>query len=298
MTSILFEGPAHTYLPEIPAYIRYLEEAYPHVKAYVSTDIKDYTADDFDIVWRFMGTDFKGEGNYVVHEYNSLSTGRTAHLKNFIKKTVNAKPDRRVFLNKIVRTGFQFGDDIPYGYRDMGIAAHFFEQEHKPEFDFVYAGSIHRGPEVMNFMDYFAQNVKDGTILIVGSVNREILKRFRPYENIHFAGRVHYEDVAEYIAKGRYGLNLVPDQYPYNVQTATKVLEYCAMGLPIVSMKYRWSEQFAQKKDARIFWLDKDFSNLSIQALKDFEFKTPNEENRRWKDVIEQSGIFDFLKDF
>lgn len=296
MTSILFEGPAHTYLPEIPAYIRYLEEFYPNVQPYVSNDIKDYHPNDFDIVWRFMGLDTQGEGRYVVHEYNSLSAGRAPRAKNLIKRALNARPDQRVFLNKIVRTGFLFGDSVPYSYRDMGIAAQFFELRHRPEYDFVYAGSIHRGPEVMQFMDYFAENMPDATILIVGSVNKDILKRYSPYKNIYFAGRVHYEEVASFIAKGRYGLNLVPDQYPYNVQTATKVLEYCALGMPIVSMKYRWSEGFAQKRGGQFFWLDKDFSNLSLQALRDYEFKTPEVENRRWKAVIEQSGIFDFLK--
>ncbi len=296
MTSILFEGPAHTYLPEIPAYIRYLNQAHPDVKAYVSTDIKDYHSNDFDVVWRFMGTDFSGEGRYVVHEYNSLSTGKAPRFKNLIKQTFNARPDRRVFLNKIVKNGFMFADKVPYAHRDMGIASQFFDLRHRPEYDFVYAGSIHRGPEVMEFMDYFAANMPDATILIVGSVNREILRRYSPYKNIYFAGRVHYEDVAAFIAKGRYGLNLVPDQYPYNLQTATKVLEYCALGMPIVSMRYRWSEHFAKSKDGQFFWLDKDFGNLTIEALRSFEFKTPALENRKWQTVIEQSNIFDFLK--
>ena len=298
MTSILFEGPPHTYLPEISAYIRYLEEVYPQVKPYVSTDIKGYHPKDFDIVWRFMGRDFGKGGNYVVHEYNSLSAGRLPRVKNVIKSFVSARPDRRVFLNKIVRHGFMFNDAIPYSYRDMGIAASFFEAEKKPEFDFVYAGSIHRGPEVMSFLDYFAENIKDATILIVGSVNRDILVRYRPYTHIHFAGRSHYDDVASFIAKGRYGLNLIPDYYPYNVQTATKVWEYCALGMPIVSMKYRWSEQFEKKRDGKFFWLEKDYANLNMAAIKDFEFKTPDASKRRWKTVIENSGVFDFLKDF
>lgn len=296
MTTILFEGPAHTYLPEIPAYIRYINEAYPDVKPYVSTDIKDYNANDFDIVWRFMGTDFRGDGRYVVHEYNSLSAGRAPRFKNFVKQTLNAKPDRRVFLNKIVKKGFMFADAVPYIYRDMGIAAQFFELKRQPEYDFVYAGSVNRGPEVMEFIDYFAANMSDATILIVGSVNRDILKRYSNHKNIYFAGRVHYEEVAGYIAKGRYGLNLIPDHYPYNLQTATKVLEYCALGMPIVSMKYRWATQFEKKKNGQFFWLDDGFKNLSLSALKAFDFQTPDLGNRRWKTIIGRSGVFDFLK--
>lgn len=298
MRTLLFEGPAHTYLPEIPAYIRFLEQNFPGIRAYNAAEIRDYTPSEFDIIWRFMGMDMRGQGRYVVHEYNSLSTGRTAHLKNRMKRLLNAKPDRRVYLNKIVKTGFTFRDDIPYGFRDMGIASRFFDVRPKPEYDFVYAGSIHRGPEVMQMLDHFATTLKDATILIVGAANPDVMDYYKVAPNIVFAGRVHYTEVPELMAKGRYGLNLVPDEYPYNVQTATKVLEYCALGLPVVSMKYRWAEHFTQQKDARFFWLEKDFSNLNLENIRTFDFKIPDVENRRWKHVIAQSGVFDFLTNF
>ncbi|MCC6598629.1 MAG: hypothetical protein IT559_07560 [Alphaproteobacteria bacterium] len=297
MKTILFEGPAHTYLPEIPAYIRFLSQNYPGFRAYNSTEIKDYHPFDFDVVWRFMGLDTLARGRYVVHEYNSLSAGKFPRVKNITKYMLNGFPKRRVFLNKIVRTGFPFSDKIPYGFRDMGIASHFFDVPPKPEYDFVYAGSIHRGPEVLQMLEYFAHTLKEASILIVGSVNPDVMRHYAAATNITFAGRLHYTEMPEMIAKGRYGLNLVPDTYPYNVQTATKVLEYCALGLKVVSMKYRWAENFVQQKEGQFFWLSPDFSNLSLSALQAFDFKTPDVENRRWRTVLEQSGVFDFLKD-
>jgi len=299
MKTILFEGPAHTYLPEIPAYMRFLAQNFPDVKAYNASEIRDYTPMDFDVMWRFMGLDVLARGRYVVHEYNSLSAGTLPHAKNFLKYMLNGYPRRRVFLNKMVRTGFPFRDQakIPYAFRDMGIASKFFEISPKPEYDFVYAGSIHRGPEVLKMLEHFATTLKDASILIVGSVNPDVLAHYTNVPNITFAGRVHYTEVAEWIAKGRYGLNLVPDQYPYNRQTATKVLEYCALKLPIVSMKYRWMEHFVTQKDAQVFWLSPDFKNLTRENVESFAFKIPDVRGRRWRDVIAESGIFDFLRE-
>ncbi|MAF97999.1 MAG: hypothetical protein CMH26_05115 [Micavibrio sp.] len=295
MKTILFEGPSHTYLPEIPAYMRYLETAHPDFKAYNSLDLDDYHPKEFDVIWRFMGLDASGEGRYVVHEYNSLSAGRWPVVKNSVKMMLNKRPDQRVFLNKIVRKGFPFRDDVPYQYRDMGIAAQFFEAPLKPEYDFVYAGSVHRGPEVIAILDYFAQSARDATVLIIGDASEEARERFKDAKNITFTGRIPYEKVASYVARGRYGLNLVPDQYPYNVQTATKVLEYCALGMPIVSMKYRWIEGFANRRNGKFFWLEPDFSNLTLNALENYEFSTPNVEDRRWRELIDKSGVFECL---
>ena len=50
MTTILFEGSPHTYLPEVPAYIRYLESEHTDVKPYISTELKDYNPRSFQAV--------------------------------------------------------------------------------------------------------------------------------------------------------------------------------------------------------------------------------------------------------
>jgi glycosyltransferase involved in cell wall biosynthesis len=295
--TILFQRQTHTYLPEIPAYMRFLQKHYPHVRAYDSTEIGTYHPMEFDVIWRFMGMDIRGQGRFVVHEYNSLSTQPLGRAKNLVKTLGNARPQMRVFLNKMVRLGFGFADQVPYGFRDMGIATRFFEAQRAPEYDFVYAGSLYRGPEVLNILEYFAQRLKNATLLIVGTAHPDLVEKYKNAPNITFAGRVHYNEVAQWMAKGRIGLNLMPDIYPYNLQTATKVLEYCAVGLPIVSSRYRWMEQFVGKKDSAVFWLKPDFSNLTLEAVQDFPFVVPDVSNRRWDTVIGNSRIFDFIAD-
>lgn len=296
MKTILFERRAHTYLPEIEAYIAYLERHCPDVKAYDSIDLDDCRPEDFDVVWRFMGMDVKGGGRYVVQEYNSLSAGFLPRFRNFIKARINQKPDRRVFLNETVMNDFSFKDGVPFNLRDMGVAEAFFDTPRAPEYDFVYAGSVHRGGEVLKVLEHFSKTLHEASILIVGEVHEDIRAQYKGF-NIHFAGRVAYKDVPALMAKGRMGLNLIPDHYPFNIQTATKVLEYCALGLSVVSMKYSWIERFMAERGGSFFFLDPDYGNLSMENISGFDFKTPTVEDLRWDDIIRESKVFEFIKE-
>lgn len=296
MTSILFER-THAYLPEIPAYMSWLSRNKPGVKAVDSSSLRDYDPQDYDIVWRFMGLDRKGKGRFVVHEYNSLSTGAGARCKNLIKRTFNTKPHRRIFLNNNVRSGFSFCDDVPFRLRDMGVDDQFFRNvpAASPVYDFVYAGSLNRGGVITGFLDYFAVSMQDMTLLLVGEAHPEMQARYKGAENIVFHGRVPYAEVPMLAGRARFGLNLMPDRYPFNLQTATKVVEYCALGLPVISTRYRWVEDYAAARKARFFWLAPDFSNMSREVLSTFDFHTPDVHDLSWDRVICTSGVFDFL---
>ncbi len=296
MTSILFER-THAYLPEIPAYMSWLERYKSDIKVDDSSRLADYRTDDYDIVWRFMGLDRGAKERFVVHEYNSLSTGTGAYCKNLIKRTFNKKPDRRIFLNESVRQGFAFRDGVPFRLRDMGVDRRFFRSGPAlpPLYDFVYAGSLNRGSIITRFLDYFAASVRDMTLLLVGEAHPDMRKRYHNAPNIIFKGRVPYEDVPDLAAQARYGLNLMPDRYPFNLQTATKVIEYCALGLPVISTRYHWVEDYAAIRRGRFFWLAPDFSNLSATTLATFDFYTPDVQDLSWDKVIETSEVFDFL---
>lgn len=47
----------------------------------------------------------------------------------------------------------------------------------------------------------------------------------------------------------------VPDQLPYTRQTSTKLLEYCAAGLRVVSTDYAWVREFEQQHEARFAYI-------------------------------------------
>ena len=283
------------YLPEIDAYIEYLKANHPAVRPVDSATLPEQEPFNPDVVWHFMGANTKREAPCVVHEYNSLSAGRLPHLKNWLKTRINCLPDRRVFLSARVKEDFGFTDRVPDNLRDMGVAAQFYQVKPAPIYDFVYAGSIHRGREVIQLIDRFKDGMRGASIYIVGTVSDEIRARYKDRPNIVFAGRVPYAEVPAHMAKGRYGLNLVPDRYPFNIQTATKVLEYCAIGMPVVSMRYTWAENFVKENDAAFFWLNNDFSNMKLRDLEGHDFKVPDVTAYKWPNIIRASGIFDFL---
>ena len=293
---VIFERTARAYLPELSAYLDYLKRKRPDVEAFDTKDISDYNPMDFDVVWRFMGIDRKGMGRYVIHEYNSLSIAPFPRLKNNIKRLINARPEGRAFLNDDVKADFGFNDRLPGIVRDMGIDPSFFiKGAVKPEYDFVYAGSLDRGAVMRAFLDRFKAELSGASLLVVGNVPDEINADYGHMSNITFTGRVPYEEVGKYIAQGRYGVNLTPDVYPMNRQAATKVLEYSAVGIPVISLDYHWIRQYAAQKSARFFTVKADMSDLDLAALEQFDFKIPDVQRDTWDQVIERSGIFDLL---
>lgn len=297
MSKILFVRKPHVYLPELPAYKQYLAKHHPKVTTIESTYLESYNPKEYDIIWHFMGLDTNGAGNYVVHEYNSLSTQPFAKLKNIIKNTINKKPDRRVFLSEKVRADFGFKDDVPSHIRNMGIDEQFFGTKHaeSPEYNFIYVGGLNRGPIIEKVLDNFKTNLKGATVLLVGDAPSELKQRYKDCKNIIFHGRVAYENVPALLGKARYGLNIMPDTYPFNVQTATKVIEYCAAGLPVVTTDYEWIRTFEKETGAACFKIDGQGSNMTMDALAAFEFNSPSCGNLKWEQVIAESGIFGFL---
>lgn len=300
MTSILFERRPDVYLPEITAYQSYLTAHQPDVKTYDSVDDPQAKGQKHDIVWRFMGTDIAGQGDCIVHEYNSLSAPPLAGLKNRIKRMINQKPARRVFLNPLVRDDFGFQDDVPGHIRDMGVADAFFEApraaKKEPEFDCVYAGSLYRGTAAERMLAYF--NTPEGqkiSLLVVGDARQDTMDRYGAHGNITFTGRVPYADVPKHMLRARFGLNIMPLEYPFTMQTATKVLEYSALGLPVISPRYAWIERFMTDRGGRALYIGEGGEGLTLDTIEKYDFSVPKVDDLRWDTVIRESGIFDML---
>lgn len=301
MKKILFVRREGVYLPEISAYMDYIKRNFPGIEASDSSLLNDRAAErDFDVVWKFMGFDRKRPSNaFLVHEYGSLSVGNFPKLKNLVKKLVNTRPDQRVFLNRNVCDEMAFRDTVPARLRDMGVSRHFFkdnDNKAEPRYDFVYAGSMNRGAVIWSMLNHFKENMPKSTLLVVGDVPEPIRESFGHVPNIRFTGRVAYEQVPEWIAQARYGLNVMPDRYPLNIQTSTKVLEYCAAGLPVVSTSYRWIREFEAESDAKFFYVRDTFDDLTLEKVERHSFKVPSVATYDWDNVIRQSGVFDFLK--
>lgn len=289
-----------SYLPEVKAYDYYFNNQKSFESKIIMTDeIKSYKSSDFDVLWKFPGVDYKRDfkETKIIHEYNSLSTGTNTGIKNIIKKKLNVKPNGRIFLNDCVKENFNFKDGVPNLNRDMGISKEFFIKTNEKEFDFVYVGSMDKGRGLKYGLLPFVSNMKGFTIILIGEPNNELYLEFKKNKNIIFTGIVNYNEVSKLASKAEYGYNYIPNVFPYNIQTSTKLLEYCAMGLKIVTTNYDWVNIFELKNKGSFLKLNSDLSNLTPEIINKFSFITPNVENLEWNRLLSNINILEFIKE-
>lgn len=296
---ILYKRSEGALLPDIDAYVKYLNQD-PFFQAYDSRSLTDgYDLKDFDAIWEFKGLGGdRPENQLLIHEYASLSTGRFAKLKNLVKSIKNPKPDLRVFLNQDVRDGFYFRDGIDQIFRDMGLDQQFIDvPKPKKEFDFIYVGSVSKEREIDKLLHSFTQH-KQGKLHLVGTIeDDEIYTTYKDHPDITFVGRVDYADIPELASKAVYGINYIPNKYPYTLQTSTKMLEYSALDLKIISTDYKWARDFERKHGSKFYYLN-EAMDFNLTNIDKFEFKNNfNAADYTWDKVFEQAQLKDRLKE-
>ena len=238
---VAFVNSGNSYLPELHAYKNFLSSR-GHAVEILNTiqDIRSFPSSD--IIFRFGG--FLSKKNTFklpeIHEYHSASTSSVPKLKNVAKSFLACKPVGRVFLNDFVRQQYCFSDNKPYIYRDMGAPDEFidFPTPKNKLFDMIYVGSIDERQGVLScLLELSSRGYK---VAVAGRVSDETYKRFNAKKNVTYLGLLAREEICSALAEARFGLNICPDRYPLNIQTSTKVIEYLALGLPIISNDYRW----------------------------------------------------------
>ena len=293
MIKILFVRNETAYLPEIGAYIKYFNNV-PGFEAFDSGKISsDYDLSEFDVVWEFKGIGgLKSDDHFIVHEYTSLSTGKFPKTKDIIKSIFNPKPNLRVFLNETVERKLNFRDNINFCLRDMGIDEIFLNtRTPKKEYDFVYIGSITKGREIDKFLNRFTRK-NNGKLCLIGEPSSEIYNEYKSNKDIIFTGKVPYEEVPNIASKAEFGINYIPDKYPLNLQTSTKILEYLALDLKIITTDYRWISNFEKKYNCSFYKLSDD--SFNVDDLRNFEFKSEfKPEDHLWDIIIGNSKIKD-----
>ncbi|MCK9471606.1 MAG: hypothetical protein M0Q88_07635 [Bacilli bacterium] len=297
MKKILFLRDQKALYPEIDAYANYFNQTgefccIDSLKFKNEIDLKE-----FDIIWEIKGLGgVKVPDRLLIHDYASLSLAPLPRLKNFIKSYYNPKPNVRLFLNETVKAGFSFKDNIPFCFRDMGIGEEFNKDfNNKKEFEFVYVGAVSKKRKLGEFLNNYDSS-KLGRICLVGPVDNDIYQSFKNNKDIIFTGRVDYLEVPSIASKAIYGLNLIPNQYPYNLQTSTKLLEYLALGLKVVSTDYQWVREFESKHSCSFYKVDYHFK-IEKSNLDKFKFNSNfKAEDFLWEKVIEESGIDKMIK--
>ncbi|WP_114765992.1 glycosyltransferase family protein [Vibrio rhodolitus] len=277
------------YLPELNAYKEFFASNYTLSIVCESEDLSRY-----DILWYFMGTSGKRYrvDQFVIHEYASLSTPPLSKIKNFIKRVFICKPDLRVFLNVNVKNEMGFSDEVPSVTRDMGVGRSFFEcqeQTHDIKWDFIYVGSMEQARRIHLAIDSILKFRPDARVALVGLASDFLISRYSGNENIEFIGKVDYEEISSLIRSSHVGLNYVPDIYPYNMQTSTKFLEYLACERVVVTNRYSWVEEYCEKNDVDVIFLDE------LHKLTSLTIKASKSKVLSWDEVIEISRIESYL---
>lgn len=277
--SIAIEVTNKAFLPESFAYRDYFREKGFECEFVTkgSTAILDY-----DAIMLFHGLHpfWCKYPNFIIGEYHTLSTGRYSRVKDFIKRLINVRSDLYVFLNEDVRNKMWFSNKVNYVTRSMGYNKSDFKEfeEEDKVFDIVYCGSYRSGlwKEIKKLAEI------GFTIALVGPE--------APFEhkNIKSFGRKNPKDARRIISQSKYGLNYTPDVFPFNIQDSTKVIEYCAAGLGVITNRYQWVNDFEAFRRASFLSLD---SINNINDIEEYSFIVPDVSDLSWDVLMESSDI-------
>jgi glycosyltransferase involved in cell wall biosynthesis len=259
-------------LPELAAYQTHIEGLGHAVQLHTQAHT---VPDDAQAVWWICGRVPSNQarrlkGAVQVHEYASASVAPLAWIKDRIKQWQQPVPDFRVFQSEWVRQRMGFGDNapgaVPYALRDMGVPDAFLtaQAQQAPEFDLVYLGEMSRLQRFVPLLHTLAQ--AGLSLLLVGDVPPALQERLATLGHIQSTGRVPQDQVPAQLLRARAGLNLMPDVLPLSEQTSTKMLEYLALGLPVISNPYAWAQRTALAHAGRVQLLDVQATAAQWQA--------------------------------
>jgi len=282
-------GPS--YLPEIDAYCAYIQSRGHQSMVHDSSVSVPTSA---SVVWWFCGRvplreTHRLRGAFQIHEYASASIPPYAWAKDQVKHWTQPRPDYRIYQNGWVRERMGFADGVPLALRDMGVAEHFFDAPSHtpvPEFDLVYLGEMSR---LLAFIPVLqAIHAAGRSLLLVGEVPAELQAQLPP--NVTCTGRVEHAQVPRHLHRARFGLNLIPNAKPFQQQTSTKVLEYCAVGLRVVSNAYPWVRYFMAQHKANFYLLNDDAPSLATsfgEALDVYPYEVPDVRALAWPHMLD-----------
>ena len=297
--SVHFVRNGPSYLPELDAYVAFLStlghQAHVH-------DTSSTVPNDAAVVWWICGRVPHTEHHrlkhaFHIHEYSSSSVPPHAWLKDQVKRITQPLPDYRVFQNPWVRERMGFSSRVPSCLRDMGIAPAFFNSPthiSPKEFDLVYLGEMTRLQPFIPVLQSIHQAGR--SVLLVGDVPEHIQAQLPP--NVTISGRVLHTDVPTQLRRARFGLNLVSNIAPYNQQTSTKLLEYCAVGLPVVSNDYPWVRYFAARHHGNFHLLSDNpnsWTSSFAEALEAYPYQVPDVQDMQWPRLLAKMPLWKTL---
>lgn len=246
---------------------------------------------EYNLIWNFMGIDLKkyrGD-QFIIHDYRSASSGIFSKLKDKIKKYMNIKPNLRIFLNEELEKYYNFKDKIPSLIIDMGVNKRFYKNiKNKKKYKFIYVGEISKNRKMHIFLEWFIKSeLKRESFLLIGPYDEKIYIKYSKYGNIKFLGKIPYEKIPKNLLQAEYAFNFIPNKFPYSSQTSTKLLEYLAIKIKVISSETEFLRKFLKDNPELKLFIFKKFDELKLDKIEKFDFKFCNMEKYKWENVIE-----------
>lgn len=274
----------------------FLPEAYAYRDMFRGNGVKadllhpgDSKIMEYDAVVLFHGFHpfWRSYPRYIIGEYHSLTVGRLGRFKDFLKRVFNVGSDYYIFLNDFVRQKMWFSRKGNMSLRGMGYNdSHEFIGNEGKEFDIVYCGSYRDG-----LFDAIEKLVGlDFSVALVGVD--------QPFEHsrVKNFGKVHPDKALGIVSNSRFGLNFMPNVFPLNMQDSTKVIEYCGLGLGVITTDYPWVRSFQECTSGVFLYMD----DIACRSdILNFNYVVPDVNDLRWGNVVdglfsELSSVFDF----
>jgi len=281
-----------SYLPEAYAYQSFLQKNnFKVILAYNETELINA-----NVIIMFAGFFIKKKyinKKYII-DYASISTPPFVKIKDIIKKKLTFKPNLRLFNSEFIKNYYNFNDNIPFVIRKAGIRDQFLNINNfkTKKYDIIYSGSIDSRRGLQNI---FTKYLNLGcSILVVGSASDTFKNYFQNYKKIFFTGRIPYEKVADYYCQCEYGLNYIPEIFPYNYQYSLKFLEYSAFKLKVISNRTIFMEQLSKKNKINLISVDM-INNLS--DLKNLKFEDIDVGEYKWSTILKNIKFDQIIKD-
>lgn len=283
MISILIEKPTKAFLPEALAYRRYFAEDPRFILGDENCD--PGVSDTADIEIRFFGfvPKWRRRPTLLVADFNSMSTGICPKAKDGLKRILNAKADVYLALNTdVARRIYPRPQKVLL--RPMGYFGDLVRPRAAPDFDLVYAGTLNR-PKVLPAINRLAR--LGLRIAVVGASSVPGAD-----SEVQFFGKLPLSDVYEVYSRAQFGLNIVPEIYPYYFQDSTKVIEYCAAGLGVVSNTYRWIRDFFSQRGGSFLDINQV---VNWKDLYTFDYRIPRVQDLEWSRILESIDLAENL---
>ncbi len=296
MIKVCFIQSGKAYLPEVYAYSKFLKQK--NISNVIVSSDQEAKGINAKIYYRFGGLLHSriSVGSIEIHEYHTVSTGRFLKLKNIIKSLFSVKPDYLSFLNKFVDDNYFFSSSMPRFYRDMGADEELLtirKSPSKKKFDICYFGSLSNRKGVVDSILKLSQT--GYTFVVGGNAVQSDVELLRACQNITYLGVCERDTVYKYIEKSRFGLNIIPDEFPLTHQTSTKAIEYLVAGLPIISNSYKWINEHSLKYGYQYV----ELSNSLILPENRINLIIPDDvaEQFTWNYILEKCRFYDVIQE-